>query len=200
MTAEAKINYATLLAHPLAEVFDMIKGREFDELAEDIRRNGILTAITLYDDGGGLRILDGRNRFAAAKAVGHAFKPADFTTFIGTVKEAEAYANSVNVNRRHLTTAQKRAYIERLIGKYPKESSRQIARVCGFSHVTVEDVRRRLANPPELKRFEEFKRTFDGLSDDRRLAFAREFEADLRDLLAQAERPSLGGGQAVQRK
>jgi hypothetical protein len=118
-------------AHELANVFDMIKGAELEELKADIKQNGILQPITLYDDGSGLKILDGRNRYAAARAVGHAFTPANFKEFKGTLKEAEAYANSVNVKRRHLTNAQKQAYVRNLIAKYPNDSNRQIARVCG---------------------------------------------------------------------
>jgi ParB/RepB/Spo0J family partition protein len=188
MTTQFKTEY---VAHELANVFDMIKGTELEELKADIKQNGILQPITLYDDGSGLKILDGRNRYAAAKAVGHTFTPANFKEFKGTPKEAEAYVNGVNVKRRHLTNAQKQAYIRNLIAKYPNDSNREIARICGFSHVTVADVRDKLLNPPEKKKFEEFKKTFEELPDEQRLAFVQEFAADIRDML---------GGQADQGK
>jgi hypothetical protein len=38
----------------------------------------------------------------------------------------------------------------------------------------------RLLNPQEKKKFEELKRTFDEFADEQRLAFVKEFEADIR--------------------
>jgi hypothetical protein len=137
------------VAHELANVFEMIKGKEFEELCIDIKANGIHTPIVLYDDGSGLKILDGRNRYAT-KAVGHRFTSANFKTFEGDLDAAETFVNSVNVNRRHLTNAQKQAYIRTLIVKYPDKSNRQIAKKCGFGPTTVGEVREKLLNPPEL--------------------------------------------------
>jgi ParB-like chromosome segregation protein Spo0J len=175
---------ANYVPHPLANLFPMIKGTEFDNLKADIAKQGILQPITLYDDGSGLKILDGRNRFAAGKAVGYKFTAANFKEFKGTPAEAEAFVISTNVHRRHLTNSQKQEFIRTLIEKYPGSSNRQIARICQQSHVTVGQVRERLLNPPELKKFEEFKTTFDELPDDQRRAFVKEFEADLRELLS----------------
>jgi ParB-like chromosome segregation protein Spo0J len=167
-------------AHELATVFPMIKGTEFENLKADIAKQGIIEPIRLFEG----KILDGRNRYAAAKAVGYKFKPTDFREFIGTYEQAEAFVNSTNVHRRHLTNADKQAHIRRLIEKYPSYSARQIARQCGYSHVTVTAVREKLRNPPERKRFEDFKKTFDELPDDQRREFVKEFEADIREMLA----------------
>ena len=46
----------------MADLFPLIEGEEFQELVEDIRRNGLRTPILLDPDG---RVLDGRNRRAA---------------------------------------------------------------------------------------------------------------------------------------
>jgi ParB-like nuclease domain len=183
LPATPTLTYDNLIAHELANVFDMIQGKEFEELKADIKAHGILVPITMYNDGSGLKILDGRNRYAAAKAVGHTFLAGNFKEFHGTLKEAEAAANSANAMRRHLTNAQKQAYIRRLINKYPGESNRQIARIRGFSHVTVGDVRDKMLNPPERKRFEEFKKSFDELPDEQRLEFVREFASDIAEML-----------------
>jgi ParB-like chromosome segregation protein Spo0J len=171
------------VVHELANVFEMIKGKEFEELCIDIKANGIHTPIVLYDDGSGLKILDGRNRYASAKAVGHRFTSANFKTFEGDLNAAETFVNSVNVNRRHLTNAQKQAYIRTLIIKYPDKSNRQIAKKCGFSPTTVGEVREKLLNPPELVKFREFKKTWEELPDNQRTEFVKEFKADIGEML-----------------
>src|SRR6516164_9191531 len=68
------------------------------------------------------------------------------------------------------------------IRKSPEMSNRQISRLLGVSHTMVADERDRTLNPPEVKRFAEFKRTWEGLSDEHREAFVREFNTDLCDL------------------
>jgi hypothetical protein len=171
-------------AHSLANVFPMIKGTEFENLKADISKQGILQPITLYDDGSGPKIIDGRNRYAAGKATGYKFTAANFREFKGTLADAEAFVISTNVHRRHLTNAQKQDFIKTLIEKYPDYSNRQIARICQLSHATVGQVREKLSNPPELKKFEDFKKTFDELPDYQRRAFVKEFEADIREMLA----------------
>jgi len=45
----------------------------------------------------------------------------------------------------------------------------------------VADERERTLNPPELKKFVEFKRTWEGLSDSHRAEFVKEFSRDLAD-------------------
>lgn len=56
-----------MLPHELANLLPMIEGIKFAELKEDIRKNGILELIKLFED----RILDGRNRHKAGKEVGY---------------------------------------------------------------------------------------------------------------------------------
>ena len=47
--------------HPLAKHFPPLEGDEFDDLVADIKKNGLLEPITLYDN----QILDGFNRYRA---------------------------------------------------------------------------------------------------------------------------------------
>ena len=151
--------YDDLIAHELANVFDMIAGVEAKGLEASIAKSGIQVPIVLYEG----RILDGRNRYRAAKAVGYKFKPADFETFNGTYAEAEAYVISTNVNRRHLTNAQKQDLIRKMIEK-PGASNRRIAALCGLpSHATVAKVRDAMVNSPEVVKYRKFKETWEGL-------------------------------------
>jgi hypothetical protein len=52
--------------HELANVFPLIEGEQFAELVEDVRKNGVLEPVVLYN----WEILDGRNRFRAALEAG----------------------------------------------------------------------------------------------------------------------------------
>jgi len=168
--------------HELANLLPMIEGSKFDELKEDIRKNGILQPIKLFDG----KILDGRNRYKAGKEVGYSFSAKDFETFEGTYTEAEAYVFSTNFLRRQLTNAQKNDVIKTMIEKYPAESNRQIARRCDLnSHSQVANVREKMNSPTaEQKKFADFCNTWDALPECQRQAFVKEFAPDIRELLA----------------
>ncbi|HWW46564.1 MAG TPA: MT-A70 family methyltransferase [Xanthobacteraceae bacterium] len=51
----------TLAFHPLAEIFPLIAGDDFDALVEDVREHGIRDPIILLEK----QVIDGRNRFRA---------------------------------------------------------------------------------------------------------------------------------------
>ena len=51
-----------LTAHPLADMFPLIEGEDFQSLVDDIVANGIRVPIMLYEG----KVLDGRNRLRAA--------------------------------------------------------------------------------------------------------------------------------------
>ena len=79
-----------LRCSPSAATSPMITGTAFEEEKADIRNHGILEPIKLYLG----MILDGRNRYAAAKAVGDQLTAKDFKEWNGTVAEAEAWVIS----------------------------------------------------------------------------------------------------------
>ena len=178
---EVPPTYDNLFSHELANLLPMIEGGKFAELKEDIRKNGILEPIVLFEG----RIVDGRNRYKAGKEIGYNFSANDFKTFEGNYAAAEAYVFSTNFLRRQLTNAQKNDVIKTMIEKYPNESNRQIARRCGLnSHSQVANVREKLSEPtPEQKKFTDFCKTWDALAEYQRQAFVKEFAPDIRELL-----------------
>jgi hypothetical protein len=84
--------------HPAAEIFPMIKGKEFDDFVEDIKLNGLREPIVIDQDG---QLLDGRNRLAACKQLGIACETRTVSTDnpVGLIL-------SFNLHRRHLTASQ----------------------------------------------------------------------------------------------
>src|SRR5215471_7060941 len=86
-------DFLNFTAHVLANMFPMMEEREFQELKRDIQAQGILEPIRLFEG----KILDGRNRSAAAKACGHEFTLADFVQWEGTAEEAEQWVISTNL-------------------------------------------------------------------------------------------------------
>jgi ParB-like nuclease domain len=64
-----------LRIHPVADVFPMMNAAELQELADDIRKNGLQTPVSVWaikdDDGNNVNyLIDGRNRLDAMEAAG----------------------------------------------------------------------------------------------------------------------------------
>jgi hypothetical protein len=79
--------------HPIADVWPMMAEDKLHELADDIRKNGQLVPVWLYEG----KILDGRNRWAACKIAGIQPKTKDYTG-----DEPTAFAVAMNDRRRHM--------------------------------------------------------------------------------------------------
>jgi ParB-like chromosome segregation protein Spo0J len=117
-----------LKAHPLADIFPLMEGAEFEALVADIKAHGLREPVMVFED----MILDGRNRYRACQSAG--IEPT-FTTYTGD--DPVAYVISANIYRRHLTAEQKRDLIAELIKAQPEKSNRQIAKATGVSHLHV---------------------------------------------------------------
>lgn len=90
--------------HPLANLFPLVEGAEFDDLVADIRANGLHDAIDIYQG----KILDGRNRYRAAEAAGIELERRNLRTFHPEMYgDPLAYVISKNLKRRHLDESQR---------------------------------------------------------------------------------------------
>jgi hypothetical protein len=147
--------------HPLADMFPLLEGEDFDRLAEDIGAKGILSPITLFEG----KILDGRNRYQAAKEAGHKFTDRDFRQ-LSPGLDPEAFVISANLQRRHLSSKQKREFIAKSIEAKPEASDRAIAKLVGADNKTVASVRQEMQS-----RGEAFAKSWDGLSSIQRQEF-----------------------------
>src|ERR1043166_6151341 len=94
--------------HELANIFPLIEGGEFDALVADIREHGVREKGKLLDGS----ILDGRNRYRAAKVAG---RDMGFELF-DPAQDGDplAYVLSKNLARRHLNESQRAMVAARL--------------------------------------------------------------------------------------
>ena len=93
--------------HPYANLFPWIDGAAREEFKADIRKNGVIEPIVMYEG----MILDGRNRYEVARDLGIEYP---ITDYIGD--DPLGFVIAKNLTRRHLTESQ-RAMVAADIGK-----------------------------------------------------------------------------------
>lgn len=91
--------------HPLANIFPLIEGQPFDDLVADVKKNGVREPIWMYQH----QILDGRNRYRAAKQAG---REVEIRSYEGD--DAVSFVISLNLHRRHLNESQRAAVAAKL--------------------------------------------------------------------------------------
>src|SRR5260370_2405669 len=94
LTTEKPPTLTELEFHPLAEFFPLMTEDELAELAADIKKNGLLEPITLYQN----KIIDGRNRYRACQKAGVEITQTD--TYDGS--DPAAFVSSRNLHPPHL--------------------------------------------------------------------------------------------------
>ena len=102
--------------HPIAEVFPELSEDQLQELAADIKREGLLEPIWLFEG----KILDGRNRFRACERVNVTPR---FRTYDG--ESPMSFATSMNLRRRHLTNDQRAASAARAMPHFKEEAKKR---------------------------------------------------------------------------
>src|SRR5262249_19529426 len=120
-TATAELEF-----HPLANIFPLMEGQEFEALIEDIRAAGLHEKITLYEG----CILDGRNRYRACKAVGIDITTLEFYEYDGP--DPLGFVISLNLARRHLSESQ-RAMIAAQCANMRQGARTDLAQICAMS-------------------------------------------------------------------
>jgi hypothetical protein len=144
MTTPTKpTTFNDLTDHPLAEIFPLMEGVEFDALVDDIKANGVRELITLYEG----KILDGRNRYRAVvkAAMQYKLKEENFREYKGT--DPLGFVVSANLHRRHLTESQRATIAAKLVtttlghNQYNKTSitNEQAAKMLGVGEATVKN-------------------------------------------------------------
>ena len=111
--------------HPVANLFPLLTGAAFQELAADIKKNGLREPILLDPEG---RIIDGRNRYRACNLAG--VKPR-FVRWQGQGSIPEV-ALSLNLHRRHLNESQRATRLWSASGRPGDLAKRREA--CSTSH------------------------------------------------------------------
>ena len=115
--------------HPMADIFPWIEGPAFQELVEDIRKNGVLEPIVFFDG----MILDGRNRYMAAREVGIPYPRVEYRG-----NDPLGFVIAKNLARRHLTESQ-RAMVAAKLAKMPVGTN-QHAQICAPSQDAAADM------------------------------------------------------------
>jgi len=103
--------------HPACKLFPKLGQQELQELADDIKANGLHNAIVLLDG----KILDGRNRHTACKIAG---VEARFIDWDGSSSPIE-WVISQNLMRRHLTASQRAVIALDLLPMLEKEAKQR---------------------------------------------------------------------------
>lgn len=115
--------------HPVAQMFPMMSDEELDDLASDIRENGLVHPIVI--DGEGM-LIDGRNRLEACR---RAKVEPEWTVFDGD--DPVAFILSSNVNRRHLSKGQQAMAVARARVFATNTSQAQAAKQAGLDRTRV---------------------------------------------------------------
>jgi ParB-like chromosome segregation protein Spo0J len=117
--------------HPIADVWPMMDEAKLQELADDIRKNGQLVPVWLYEG----KILDGRNRWAACKIAGVEPKTNQYTG-----DEPTAFAVAMNDRRRHMNKGALAAVAAELEPHFAADAKRRYEATVGRPKKSVEKV------------------------------------------------------------
>ena len=119
-----------LEVHPLAFTIPPMTPAEQEAMRADIEAYGVRSPLILYPDAADktvrgrtkLKVLDGRHRLQFASALN---KPVRVELFEGSEEEAKAFVLSLNLYRRHLTSAQQGLIIVSYFGEQAKQEAKE---------------------------------------------------------------------------
>lgn len=123
---------------------------DYAALKSDIGERGVMVAIEYDQDG---NIIDGHHRVRACTELGIREWPRTVRTYSDDAARMRQ-ARKLNVARRHLDNAAKRALIEAELKERPTQSDRAIAKEVGVTHKTIGTARRDLESRGEIPHVE----------------------------------------------
>jgi hypothetical protein len=152
------------------QVMPPLSKEEYEALKEDIRENGVRIPVVKDADGA---TIDGHHReqaVAELRAEGYDVSdcPQEVRSDLTTDAEKRSLAWRLNMQRRHLSTADKRkiiAVIEAKLKETPQWSNNRIAKLLGVSDHTVLAKRLHLERTSQIRKFD-FLEGQDGKKKD----------------------------------
>jgi len=127
--------------HKLAELIPSMTEEEYQNLKEDIQKNGLITPIVIYEN----KILDGKHRYRVCQELGIEPK---FEEYKGD--NPVSYVVSLNLKRRHLTPSQRAAIALDILPYLEEEAKkRQLASLKNQNLVVEKIPQREKGRAPE---------------------------------------------------
>jgi hypothetical protein len=129
--------------HPAAHVFPMME-EELEELAADIKVNGLQQPLVVHELDGEPQLVDGRNRREACLRAGVI---PDYVLLDGA--DPVTYIVSANITRRHMTKGQ-RAMVVAKVCKETLQGTRKAGIAAQVSHQRIHQANTVLSHAPDL--------------------------------------------------
>jgi len=105
-----------LKVHPIADWLPMMSEAALSDMVEDIKSNGLLHPIVLYEG----KILDGRNRYRACQLA-----EVEPVTVTPEIEDPVSFVESCNLRRRDLTTGQRAMFGANKVEHYEDEAKKR---------------------------------------------------------------------------
>jgi ParB-like chromosome segregation protein Spo0J len=128
--------------HPVTALFPLMSDEELDELAADIKANGLNQPIVLDAEG---TLIDGRNRLEACRRAG--VEPS-YTGLNG--QNPVAFIFSQNIARRHLNQGQRAVLVVKIACSPSEQTYRDLAKVSQISSGYIGEASTILKHAPDL--------------------------------------------------
>jgi len=112
--------------HPAADLFPMMRGKQWESFKEDIRQNGFQESVTLYKG----QILDGRNRYKAAIELNMLDDLPIAEMDDDTDIDPYQWVISRNLHRRHLNESQRSIVAAKLANMKEGRPNNDTSQIC----------------------------------------------------------------------